>query len=35
VQKWVNSFAWRTIPLKDFNPKVKRDRYDAEQGLFV
>lgn len=35
VQKWVNSFAFRTVPLKEFNPKVKRDRYDAEQGLFV
>lgn len=37
VQKWVNSFAWRTVPLKDFDPKRSkaRERYDAEQGLFV
>jgi hypothetical protein len=35
VQKWVNSFAWRTVLLKNFNPKLERDRYDAEQGLFV
>ncbi len=36
VQKWVNSFAWRSVLLKDFNPAMsKRDRYDAEQGLFV
>lgn len=35
VQKWVNSFAWRSTPLKDFKPTLRRDRYDAEQGLFV
>jgi hypothetical protein len=36
VQKWANSFAWRTVPLKDFNPRAtKREHYDAEQGLFV
>ena len=35
VQKWVNSFAFRTVPLKDFKPTLRRDRYDAEQGLFV
>lgn len=35
VQKWINSFAWRTVPLKDFKPNMKRERYDAEQGLFV
>ncbi len=35
VQKWVNSFAWRTTPLEEFKPTLRRDRYDAEQGLFV
>jgi len=35
VQKWVNSFAWRTTSLEDFQPNLSRDRYDAEQGLFV
>lgn len=35
VQKWVNSFAWRTTPLKEFRPTLRRDRYDAAQGLFV
>lgn len=35
VQKWVNSFAFRSCRLKDFNPRLHRDRYDAEQGLFV
>lgn len=35
VQKWANSFAWRSVPLKDFDPTKRRDRYDAEQGLFV
>jgi hypothetical protein len=35
VQKWINSFAYRTVPLKTFKPNTKRERYDAEQGLFV
>jgi hypothetical protein len=35
VQKWINSFAYRTVPLKEFKPNMKRERYDAEQGLFV
>lgn len=35
VQKWINSFAFRSVPLKDFKPTLRRDRYDAEQGLFV
>lgn len=35
VQKWVNSFAFRSCALKDFRPTLHRDRYDAEQGLFV
>lgn len=36
VQKYYNSFAWRSgLKLKDFNPTLRRDRYDAEQGLFV
>lgn len=35
VQKYYNSFAWRSCALKDFNPTMSRDRYDAEQGLFV
>jgi hypothetical protein len=35
VQKWINSFAYRSTPLKDFKPSLRRDRYDAQQGLFV
>lgn len=35
VQKWINSFAFRSVALKDFKPTLRRDRYDAEQGLFV
>jgi hypothetical protein len=35
VQKWVNSHAWRTVPLADFNPRMrKRDDDRTIDWLF-
>lgn len=37
VARWANRFVWRKVPFADYRHSyhVPRERYDAQQGLFV